>query len=102
MRFRRFWLLSAGALAILGAVYGQRPFREFPEPIERFSVKPDWKEKTEWVYARLMYPPMPGVHGRGGGGFGRFRGSMDWRRGAPVGPPIIRGRTAISRRRCGA
>jgi hypothetical protein len=88
MGFRRSLLLSAGVLAILGAVYGQRPFREFPgTEYNNFPLPKDWTEKTEWAYARLMYPPMPGVHGRGGfggyggrGGYGRF-GMMDWRQG---------------------
>jgi hypothetical protein len=59
----------------------QRPFREYPGvEYSNFPIPKDYQEKTEWVYARLMYPPMFGVHGRGRGGFGRFRG-IDWTQG---------------------
>jgi hypothetical protein len=77
-----------GIFVFLGALYAfQRPFREYPGvEYNNFPLPPDWNEKTEWAYARLMYPPMPGVHGRGGyggrfrGGFGRY-GMMDWTQG---------------------
>src|SRR5207344_59319 len=36
---------------------------------------PDFEEKTEWVFARLMYPPAAG----GFGGFRRFGGN--WKEG---------------------
>ena len=51
-----------GVLAVLGVAYAfQRPFRQFPGvEYEDFPVPPDWNEKTEWVFARLMYPPKPG------------------------------------------
>jgi hypothetical protein len=74
------WLLLGGVV-FLGALFAQRPFREYPGvEYSNFPIPKDWQEKTEWVYARLMYPPMAGVHGRGRGGFGRFRG-MDWTQG---------------------
>jgi hypothetical protein len=74
------WLLLGGVV-FLGALSAQRPFREYPGvEYTNFPIPKDWQEKTEWVYARLMYPPMFGVHGRGRGGFGRFRG-MDWTQG---------------------
>jgi hypothetical protein len=85
MHFRKLGLLFAGALGIAGAVWAfQRPFREYPgNEYNNFPIPPDYNEKTEWVYARLMYPPMPGVHGRGGyggfGGYGRF--SFPWQQG---------------------
>jgi hypothetical protein len=68
----RRWLW---ALVGVAALWAQRPFREFPgREYENFPVPPDWQEKTEWAFARLMYPTMPGVHGRGRygrrGGFG--------------------------------
>ena len=71
-----------GGVVFLGALFAQRPFREYPGvEYSNFPIPKDWQEKTEWVYARLMYPPMAGVHGRGGrGGFGRFRG-FDWTQG---------------------
>ena len=74
------WLLLGGVV-FLGALSAQRPFREYPGvEYSNFPIPKDYQEKTEWVYARLMYPPMFGVHGRGRGGFGRFRG-IDWTQG---------------------
>jgi hypothetical protein len=54
----------------------ERPFREFPGVEYRLGeipLPPDWQEKSEWTFARLMYPPAPA--GRFGRGFGfGFRG----------------------------
>jgi hypothetical protein len=62
-------------VTILAAAVAQRPFREFPGvEYDDFPVPSDWQEKTEWVFARLMYPPI----GRGWG----FRYAMDWEHGA--------------------
>jgi len=57
----------------------QRPFRQFPgREYYDFPVPPDWQEKTEWVFARLMYPPAP----YNGYGFGYRRwGGGDWTQG---------------------
>src|ERR1039457_237271 len=79
------WLLLGGVV-FLGALFAQRPFREYPGvEYSNFPIPKDYQEKTEWVYARLMYPPMAGVHGRGGfGGYGRFGGrfaAWDWTQG---------------------
>jgi hypothetical protein len=82
MVWRRWlWLLVC-----LAALWAQRPFREFPgREYEAFPIPQDWQEKTEWTFARLMYPTMPGVHGRGG--YGRrgygygFRGGDPWTQG---------------------
>ena len=65
--------VSRGALAgvlCLGAMWAfQRPFRQFPG-VEyfQFQLTPDWQEKTEFVFARLMFPPGPlnGYRGRDG------------------------------------
>jgi Domain of unknown function (DUF4159) len=84
---RRRWLWCvAGGLACVAALWAQRPFREFPgREYEGFPIPPDWQEKTEWAFARLMYPTMPGVHGRGGYGRrgfgGGFRGGDPWTQG---------------------
>ncbi len=79
MLFRPAWRCAAGGLAFLATLCAfQRPFREYPgSAYESFPLPADWQEKTEWVFARLMYPTFPGVHGRGRfgrgfGGFGRF------------------------------
>jgi Domain of unknown function (DUF4159) len=57
----------------IGALYAfQRPFRQFPG-VEYFSFElpPDWQDKGEWAFARLMYPPGPndGYAGRFDGDF---------------------------------
>src|SRR6202142_1127710 len=48
----------------------QLPFRVYRsmEPYDNIELPPDWQDKTEWVFARLMYPQHP--HAR----FGRFFG----------------------------
>ncbi len=65
-----------------------RPFREYPgREYENFPLPPDYNEKTEWQFARLMYPQAAGGRGFGGGGFGRrggggFRGfGGNWKEG---------------------
>jgi hypothetical protein len=76
--------LACGVLALstLGAF--QIPFREFPGVEYRVGdipLPPDWQEKTEWAFARLMYPPSPyGRYGRGG-----FRyGGSSWQQGMAI------------------
>ena len=65
----------AGALVLVGVVYAQRPFREYPSVEYGYmQLPPDWNEKAEWTFARLMYPPGPNDGYRG-----RFDG--DWRQG---------------------
>src|ERR1700683_2002895 len=52
-------LVLAGSL--LGALYAQRPFREYPsiEYGETVPLPRDWNRPGEWVFARLMYPQGP-------------------------------------------
>ena len=60
------------------ALAWQMPWREYPGQ-DNIAIPPDYQEKTEWAFARLMYPPYPGaIHGRGPRG---FRGAGDWRNG---------------------
>jgi len=49
------------ALFLLTGLYAfQRPFKEYPgTEYSGFDLPPDWNEKTEWVFARLMFPPGP-------------------------------------------
>src|SRR6516164_8949597 len=62
LRWATCVVVCAGVL-----VAWQRPFREFPG-IEYFQFErpPDWQEKTEFAFARLMFPPGPlnGYRGR--------------------------------------
>jgi hypothetical protein len=61
MNLRRVVCGLGCAFACLGGLYAfQRPFREFPAvEYNDFPTPPDWNEKTEWVFSRLMYPPGP-------------------------------------------
>src|SRR5689334_7759440 len=69
-------------VAVLCAAYAavQRPlpklFREYPGDEYRpgqIGLPPDYEERTEWVFARLMYPSIPDAHFRHAG--------WDWRQG---------------------
>ena len=76
-----------------------------------FPIPPDYQERTEWAYARLMYPNMPGVHGGGGSGGYGFRGGwgsrdIPWQHGglgvldhglSALGSPFFGGRAAVRR-----
>ena len=63
-----------GLLIIIGSAFAfQKPFREYPGiEYETFPLPPDYQEKTEWVFARLMYPALPSYG---------FRGNPDWKHG---------------------
>ncbi len=74
MILRRAMAGAACGLALLGVVYGfQRPFREYPgvEYGGGFALPADYQEKTEWAFARLMFPggPLDGYRGRFDGDF---------------------------------
>src|SRR5580658_919450 len=81
LRKSLWWAMS---LAMLGALYAfQAPFREYPGVEYRLGdipLPPDYQEKTEWTFARLMYPPAPG------GRYGRFgrMGGYDWTHGNAI------------------
>jgi len=72
----RFFCALVLFSGLYGAVYAfQRPFREYPSVEYGFQpLPPDWKETTEFAFARLMFPPGPNDGYRG-----RFDG--DWRKG---------------------
>src|SRR6185312_2136018 len=76
MRILKAWWALGLAFVLVGAAYAyQAPFQEYPSVeygIQR--LPPDYKEKTEFAFARLMYPP-----GWNDGYRGRFDG--DWRLG---------------------
>jgi hypothetical protein len=68
MKVRKPTRLAICGVVCVGALVGwQRPFRELPG-IEYYSFErpPDWEEKTEFAFARLMFPPGPlnGYRGR--------------------------------------
>jgi hypothetical protein len=69
------WRLACAG-AFLSALYAfQRPFRQYPGvEYDTFELTPDWQEKTEWAFARLMFP---------GGALDGYRGRFDgdWHEG---------------------
>ena len=70
MRLRKILGIMAGGFVFLGALYAfQRPFRQLPGveyQLGEIPLPPDYGEKTEWAFARLMFPPGPlnGYQGR--------------------------------------
>jgi hypothetical protein len=72
---RRGWTIVAASVLCIGTVLAQKPFRQYPG-VEyfRFNVPLDANERTEFAFARLMFPP-----GWNDGYKGRFDG--DWRLG---------------------
>ena len=76
IQLRRAGLVSLGGLLLLSALYAaQKPWREYPGlEYENYPIPPDYQEKAEWAFARLMYPPVSPW--RGG-----FNFAGDWREG---------------------
>jgi len=79
----RMWALAASAILLLGmmTLKAQRPFREYPGvEYNDFPLPDDYAKPSEWVFARLMYPPDPYSRNRGFG----FGGGMDWKHGYSI------------------
>jgi Domain of unknown function (DUF4159) len=76
MGLRRGRLVACVVLSAAVTAWAfQKPFREYPgQEYNDFPVPPDYRDKTEFVFARLMYPD-------GYGGFGFSRRFADWREG---------------------
>src|SRR5215469_4625084 len=66
MRLRNTCLAGFTGVVLFGVAYAfQRPWREYPGvEYENFPLPPDYREKTEWVFARLMYPSFRNRVGR--------------------------------------
>jgi hypothetical protein len=66
------------ALLLLSLILAaQSGWREYPAfEYNDFPIPSDYQEKTEWAFARLMYP-----NATFAGGFGRRFGGNDWRQG---------------------
>ena len=77
MRLRNTLVAGAVGVSLLGAVYavqGPRPWVEYPgAEYENYPIPPDYQEKTEWVFARLMYPAVTGCRS--------LRCNPDWQHG---------------------
>jgi hypothetical protein len=66
---RALWWMFCGLVLLGGVLLAQRPFREFEGVEYRIGEIPlpaDYQEKTEFAFARLMFPPGPlnGYYGR--------------------------------------
>src|SRR5579883_714470 len=97
MMFRRsFRVVSTGLVALalvcafLKVAYGwQQPFRVYKslEPYDDVDLPTDYQEKTEWVFARLMYPSHPQArfarYGRWGGRPNWLEGGTSWSQDYP-------------------
>ena len=77
MLFRRIALASLACTTLVCSLYAfQQPFRQYPAwEYNDFPLPPDWNEKAEWVFARLMYPTWHIPFDR------QFRSFTDWTRG---------------------
>jgi Domain of unknown function (DUF4159) len=55
---RSAWWISACAVACFGTLYAfQKPFRQYPGvEYQNFETPQDYQEKTEFAFARLMFP----------------------------------------------
>ncbi len=62
---RRAGAVTLGICALITVLWAQRPFREFPGIEYQPGQIPtgDTQEKTEWAFARLMYPPVGRYYG---------------------------------------
>jgi len=68
---KKLWMLAGGLLVFFGSLHAfQRTFREYPGiEYNDFPVPPDYQHPSEFIFARLMYPPFTGQGGFGFGGF---------------------------------
>ena len=94
---RRLALLVFAVAA--GSLLAQKVWREYPAfEYNDFPIPRDYQEKTEFTFARLMYPNA--AFGFGGRGFGRRSTGCSWARTkratATTGPRSPRGRTGGS------
>jgi len=82
MKNSRLWRVGAGILLVLTSLAAfQKPFREYPgREYNDFPLPPDYMQKSEWVFARLMYPAAFGGRGFGRGRFGGGGGG-DYKQG---------------------
>jgi hypothetical protein len=73
------WALGGALMLVSSVAAFQMPFRVYVsmEGYDNIPLPPDYQEKSEWVFARLMYPPNPYAHFAAGG----RRFASDWRQG---------------------
>src|SRR5882672_5320883 len=83
MSLRRAFWLPVGLLLLFAALYAQRPFRTYIPLEGRDSdapLPPDYKQNTDFILGRLMYPSA----GRGFGG-NWLHGGTNWTIDYPKG-----------------
>ena len=86
---RKIIWAAAGVVGFLGVLFAaQMPFREYPGiEYNDFPVPPDFQERTEFVFGRLMYPPAPTARfdrsGSRMGGSGWKQGYSSWTQDYP-------------------
>jgi hypothetical protein len=59
MRRKAIWVVTAGIAAVCAVFAFQRPFREYPGTeygLGDIPLPPDYQERAEWTFARLMFP----------------------------------------------
>lgn len=63
MRMGRVSAMLVGGLAVLTSLHAfQSPWREYPALEHNGDpVPPDYDQPAEWIFARLMYPAIPGA-----------------------------------------
>jgi len=77
MRFRTAIAAAVTALAAIGLLWAQKPFKEWPAiEYEKFPIPPDANHPAEWTRARLRYPDVTGYPRNAIGSFGRFGGGF--------------------------
>jgi hypothetical protein len=77
--FRTASIIGGACLVLTGMYAFQKPFRVYPGvEYTNFPLPPDYQDKSEWVFGRLMYPPV----GRYYGGFAFYgsykEGASNW------------------------
>ncbi len=77
---RTLWAVG-GTAALVSTLFAfQMPFREYPGiEYNDFPLPADAADKAEFMFARLMYPQLPGSRGFNAGRFGG--GGRDWKHG---------------------
>jgi hypothetical protein len=72
---RNILFAAIAGVLLFGALFAfQRPWREYPGvEYESYPIPPDSHEKTEWAFARLMYPAVTGCRS--------LRCNPDWTNG---------------------
>src|SRR5579862_3125495 len=85
MTLRRASWFLLGGVVLTGSLFAfQREWREYPGiEYSNFEVPPDAQEPTEYVFARLMYPPAPTARFDRSGPRGWMNGMSSWTQDYP-------------------